>query len=145
MFPLFNVEWSAAEAQAQLKLTPGQSCLLRGQPVGTSHAALHACASAQANHALSPGATLTAVVDGETLHRSTSYRAVSPPGDFTPVAGNPIGIPPGRTEAAADGFWIILRPLTVGTHTIHFSATVPFRDLNFTFSLDQTDHLTVKQ
>jgi hypothetical protein len=68
MFPLFNVEWSAAEAQAQLKLTPGQSCLLRGQPVGTSHAALQACASAQANHALSPGATLTAVVDGETLH-----------------------------------------------------------------------------
>jgi hypothetical protein len=145
MFPVFNAEWSVAEAQSQT--TPGQSCLLPGQPNGTSDAALQACATALANHAANPGATLAADVDGRTLQSLTSYRAVSPPFDLTAVSGNPLITPPapaGPTHAAADGFWIILTPLSRGTHTIHFTATVPFPELNFTFFLDQTYHLTVQ-
>src|SRR5690242_18074155 len=40
MFPTFNVEWSAAEAVAQGKQTPGQTCLVPTQPNGKSYAAL---------------------------------------------------------------------------------------------------------
>ena len=144
MFPLFNVEWSVAEAQAQQQATPGQSCFVPGPPTGTSDAALQACATAGADHATFPGAVLAADVDGKTLHNLTSYRAVSPPFDFTAASGNPFGIPPGPSHAAGDGFWMILRPLSAGTHTIHFSATVPFLELGFTFSLDQTYRLTVQ-
>jgi hypothetical protein len=143
MFPLFNVEWSVAEAQAQQLATPGQSCFVPGAPNGTSDAALQACARAGADHATFPGAVLAANVDGKTLHNLTSYRAVSPPFDLTAVDQNPFGIPAGPTHAVADGFWIILTPLSAGTHTIHFSATVPFPELGFTFVLDQTSRLTV--
>lgn len=60
MFPLLNAEWSVAEAQLQQQTTPGQSCLLPGQPDGTSDAALQACATAIADHATCPGASLAA-------------------------------------------------------------------------------------
>jgi hypothetical protein len=147
MFPVFNAEWSVVEAQAQQQTTPGQSCLLPGQPNGTSDAALQACATAQANHALDSDATLKADVDRVTLQRLTNYRAVSPPFNFTSVPGNPLGVcqPAGcDSHAVADGFWIILTPLRPGPHTIHFAATVPFPELNFTFNTDTTYHLTVQ-
>jgi hypothetical protein len=143
MFPVFNVEWSVAEAQAQEGMTPGQSCVLPGQPDGTTDAALQACATAQADHATFPDATLAAYIDGATLQGVTSYRAVSPPFDFTAANGNLFVIPPGSTHAVADGFWIILTPLSRGSHTIRFTATVPFPELGFTFLLDQTYHVSV--
>jgi hypothetical protein len=145
MFPLLNAEWSVAEAQAQELMTPGQSCFLPGQPDGTTNAVLRACAKAIADHAISPDATMAAEVDGASLRGLSSYRAVSPPFSLTAADGNPFGIPPGRTHAVADGFWIILKPLSQGTHTIHFSVNVPFPELGFTFSFDQTYYVTVQR
>jgi hypothetical protein len=146
MFPVFNVEWSVAEAQAQQMMTPGQSCLIPGPPNGTSDADLLACATAQANHALDVGvgASLEADVDGVTLQNLPNYRAVSPPFDFTAAVGNPFGVPAGPSHAVADGFWIILTPLSPGMHTVHFAATVPFPEINFTFQTDTTYHLMVQ-
>jgi hypothetical protein len=142
MFPLFNVEWSVAEAQAN-----GNACIVPASPSGTSDAALQACATAQANHATAPGAELEAEVDGKTLQSLTNYRAVSPPFDFTSAPGNPLGVcqPTGcNSHAVADGFWIILDPpLGPGKHTIPFVAHVPFPELNFTFKTETTYQLTV--
>jgi hypothetical protein len=141
MFPVFNVEWSVVEAQAN-----GNACIVPASPSGTSDAALQACATAQANHALGSNA-LEADVDGETVQNLTDYRAVSPPFDFTSVPNNPLGVcqPAGcDSHAVADGFWIILTPLSPGTHTIHFAAKVPFPELNFTFETDTTYHLMVQ-
>jgi hypothetical protein len=150
MFPVFNVEWSVAEAEEQREMTPGQSCLLPGQPNGTSDAALQACATAQANHATAPGAELEAEVDEKPLQSLTNFRAVSPPFTFTTVAGNPFGLCPAdgscplRSRAVADGFWIILKsPLPTGKHEISFEAEVPFPELNFTLKTETTYHLTV--
>ena len=146
LFPVFNVEWSVAEAQAQQKMTPGQSCLIPGPPDGTSDADLLACATAQANHALDSDATLEADVDGVKLQSLQNYRAVSAPFTFTTVAGNPFGLCPAdgscplTSRAVADGFWIILTPLSPGTHTIHFKADVPF----FPFTTEVTYTLTVQ-
>lgn len=140
MFPVFNVEWSVAEAQAQQKMTPGQSCVIPGPPNGTSDADLLACATAQANHALDVGASLEADVDGVTLQNLPNYRAVSPPFDFTAAVGNPFMVPVGPSHGVADGFWIILTPLSPGMHTIHFAASVPF----FMFQTESTYHLMVQ-
>ncbi len=147
MFPTFNVEWSDVEAIAQEQATPGQSCLLPDQPYGTSNAALQACATAQADHATAPGATLTAEVDGKPLTNLTNYRAVSAPFSFTAVAGNPFlsSICPDGCDghAVADGFWIMLAPLSPGAHTIHFTASVPFPEIDFTYKNNTTYKLTV--
>jgi len=146
LFPVFNVEWSVAEAQAQQKMTPGQSCVIPGPPNGTSDADLLACATAQANHALDVGigASLEAKVDGVKLQNLPNYRAVSPPFDFTAVDGNPFSVPVGPSHAVADGFWIILTPLSPGMHTIHFAATVPFPEINFKLQEDTTYKLMVQ-
>jgi hypothetical protein len=157
MFPVFNAEWSVAEAQAQQMVTPTQSCLIPDQPNGTSDADLLACATAQANQALDVdlGASLEADVDGVTLQNLLNFRAVSPPFTFTTVGGNPFRLCPAdgscplTSRAVADGFWIILTPLSPGMHTIHFAATVPFPNVNppampFTFTTDATYHLMVQ-
>jgi hypothetical protein len=141
MFPIFNVEWSRVEADT----TPG-TCLVPASPSGNSNAALRACAAAQADHALAPNASLEAAVDHVKIQNLERFRAVSPPFDFTSAPGNPLGVcqPDGcNSHAVADGFWIILKPLSPGKHTIHFAATVPFPEINFTFTADTTYHITV--
>ena len=143
MFPILNVEWSVVEAEAQQQATPGQSCLLPGQPNGTNDAALQACATAQANHVTK----LEAKVDGVSLQGLSNYRAVSPPFNFTSAPGNPLGVcQPGGCDShgVADGFWIMLTPLRPGTHTIQFSGEAFFPELNITFVTGATYHLTVQ-
>jgi hypothetical protein len=140
LFPVFNVEWSFAEADN----TPG-TCPVPANPSGNSDPALQACATAQANHALDSNATLQADVDGKPLQSLTNYRAVSAPFSFTTVAGNPFGLCPAdglcplTSRAVADGFWIMLTPLRPGPHTIHFKVDIPF----FPFTTEATYNLTV--
>ncbi len=155
MFPVFNAEWSVAEAREQQETTPKQSCFIPDLPNGTSAADLLACATAQANQALDEDASLEADVDGVTLQNLPNFRAVSPPFTFTTVARNPFGLCPAdgscplTSRAVADGFWIILTPLSPGMHTVHFAASVPFPKVNppatpFTFTTDATYHLMVQ-
>lgn len=152
MFPVFNAEWSQAEAAAQFQLT-GSICFINGvngKPItGTDFKALSDCAKTQVFKGLPPaGGTLEADVDGQTLPNLTDFRAPSPPPlfTFTTVAGNPFGLCPAlgdcplTTMAASDGFWIILNPLSAGVHTLHFNANVPF----FPFTSDVTYTLTVQ-
>ena len=138
MFPLFNVEWSVVEAEAQ-EMKTGTSCPLpdiNGDPIkGEDYAALSACAIAMAQHGTDSNAELEAEVDGVSLNSLTHYRALSPAPlfTFTTVKGNPFGLCPTispcplRSRAVADGFWIILKsPLPAGKHEIGFEAQVPF-------------------
>ncbi len=134
MFPTFNAEWSVAEAEAALMASGGTtSCFIFGVPIpdingniitGTDDSALRACAVSQAHHALGPGTTLEADVDGTMLVNLAHYEAESPPFDFTSAPGNPLGVP--SSHSVADGFWIILHPLSVGVHKIHFLGTAIF-------------------
>ncbi|MDW3631940.1 MAG: hypothetical protein QOK71_10915, partial [Nitrososphaeraceae archaeon] len=54
------------------------------------------------------------------------YRIDSPAGGFnlTAVANNPVFIPAGNGTAVQDGFWILLKPLKPGEHTITFSGVL---------------------
>jgi hypothetical protein len=135
MFPIFNAEWSVFEAEGALTASGGiTSCFVFGVPIrdingnlitGTDDSSLRACAVSQARHALGPGTTLEAVVDGRTLVNLAHYEAESPPFDFNVVAGNLGGVPE-PSHAVADGFWIILNPLSAGVHTVHFLGTAIF-------------------
>jgi hypothetical protein len=66
---------------------------------------------------------VTLTVDGRTLEEDpTSYRVVSPDFTFRAPQGAVYGIPEGVWQAAADGYYVMLAPLSHGPHTIRFTA-----------------------
>lgn len=50
------------------------------------------------------------------------------------------GANPGEHECVADGFWVLLPPMSVGSHVIHFSGHITEAG----FALDVTYNITVK-
>ncbi|HET9807840.1 MAG TPA: hypothetical protein VFP49_13120 [Nitrososphaeraceae archaeon] len=76
-----------------------------------------------ANNLTNTFANLTVNIDGIEVQNPEQYRIDSPAGGFslTAVAGNPVGIPAGNGTGVQDGFWILLKPLKPGEHTITFS------------------------
>ena len=100
---------------------------------------------------------LEAEIDGVPLEDLYEYRAVSPLFVYGPLPENNVlqffGIdaPAGSTSAglptvvpvpsaAGDGYYLMLAPLPVGQHTIHFRGTF---GAPFNFTLDITYYLTV--
>jgi hypothetical protein len=102
LFPIINGECSTAEGN------------------GNTEADLRACASSQ----MDAVTTLQASVDGVVLTDLQTFRAQSPLYQFTAIDGNPFGIPAGTTDSVADGFWIMLHPLSPGVHTISFAGAL---------------------
>lgn len=85
------------------------------------------------------GATVTCEIDGVAVdaHRVESSTIYS----VDVVEGNVFGYPPGPYHPCVDaGYYVMLTPLSVGSHTIHFAGT----NADGSFGLDVTYHLTVK-
>ena len=74
---------------------------------------------------------LTVNIDGLEIKNPEQYRIDSPAGGFslTAVENNPVGIPAGNGTGVQDGFWILLKPLKPGEHTITFSGALDFRQV----------------
>jgi hypothetical protein len=85
-----------------------------------------------------PEFSMVVTVDGEEVHRIV--RAKSQFFDVQLPEDNVFGEPAGTYRALADGFWVKLRPLSEGEHTIHWVMNAP----NSGFSQDVTYHLTVQ-
>jgi hypothetical protein len=69
---------------------------------------------------------LYAELDGAAVSDNLfGQRIDSPPGlfDITPPADNIFGFAPGTYEAVAGGYWVMLGPLSVGTHTLEFGGS----------------------
>jgi len=86
---------------------------------------------------------LQASVDGVSINLDKA-RAKSPPflftlGDDNIFVGPAIGVPAGTYRALSDGYWVALKPLSVGEHTIEFSGEGAGG-----FSLHVVYHITVK-
>lgn len=61
-----------------------------------------------------------------------------------PIRENTCGVSVGSTrKMAADGYWIMLRPLSPGEHKLHFAGSVTFPDKT-TFGTELTYSLTVE-
>lgn len=62
-----------------------------------------------------------AFVDGEEITISEDNRVGSKPFDFTFPPNNIYGAHSGKTKGAGDGYWLFLKPLSSGIHTIKTS------------------------
>jgi hypothetical protein len=88
-----------------------------------------------------------AIIDGVPVRKLNHYRVESPLFEFGPLPEDNlleffgIDAPAGATSEAVDaGYYILLAPLSVGEHVIHFGGTFD----EFGFSIDTTYHITVK-
>ena len=125
-FSLANSEWSSLEGYA-------------------TEAAQRAEATSWDNHFINP----FCVIDGVAVTNLGSYRVGSPQFSFTapdPWIFSPA--PGGTGTTVADGIHILLAPLSLGSHTIHYGAQWHFAvaagdAFDYDGFYDQTYHLTV--
>jgi hypothetical protein len=69
--------------------------------------------------------TLEASIDGTPLLNLSDYRVQSPVFSVTVPEDNLAGSPSGTyTPMVSDGYWLMLAPLSTGTHTIHLHGVV---------------------
>ena len=126
-FPLVDVESSEAEGN------------------GSTEAELRTGANYFADHAVG----LSCVIDGRPVKHLEKYRVESPLFTFGPLPeNNLLGLPADTTSpAVSDGYFIMLAPLSVGEHTIHFTGAFVFTaaqdGFDFSFTLDITYHINV--
>ncbi len=68
-------------------------------------------------------ATLKASIDGSPVRHLSDHRVQSPIFLTTDPTGAIFGLPAGpSTPNLADGYWVLLPPLSPGKHTVHFEA-----------------------
>ena len=70
-------------------------------------------------------------IDGKSIHNLEQYRVDSPAGgfEFTAVENNPFATPVGDGTGVSDGFWILLKDLKPGPHTISFSGAIDLNEI----------------
>jgi hypothetical protein len=86
-----------------------------------------------------------ATVDGVKLENLESHRVQSLLFNFTYPENNIGGVPPGPSQAIAEGYWVMLHPLATGEHTIHFRGGIvdPTATGAINFVTDVIYHLTI--
>jgi hypothetical protein len=80
-----------------------------------------------------------AEIDEVPVHNLERYLVQSPLFSFTLPEENVWGMPAGTGQSVSNGYYLMLAPLSVGKHQIHFGGT--YTDYNF--SLEITYYLTV--
>jgi hypothetical protein len=97
---------------------------------------------------LAPGISFAATLDGVPVEDLFAFRAQSQPGGFTLRVPNPsfltdLGLAPGnRSTAVADGYFLFLKPLEPGTHTLSFRMIQPGQPdtgVNYTLIVEDGD------
>ncbi len=117
---------------------------------GSTEKELRDCVTAQTDHVVS----VSFEVDGKALRHMEAYRKQSPLYTFGPLPENnmfqDIGLtaPAGTmSPSVADGYYIMLAPLSRGNHTIHYTGKLVFTQaqdgFDYLFYQDITYHLTV--
>ncbi|WP_133300440.1 hypothetical protein [Paraburkholderia lacunae] len=129
LFPVTNAEWSNLEIANK----PNEAVL--NNPSGADlRAALcnnpFPCPPAFSKKALPKSSTLNVTLDGVSINFLDQFHFESPVFSFEPpvpvskfVFYSNINSPPGGTPiSVSDGYWIAIKPLPVGQHTLIFSA-----------------------
>ena len=68
---------------------------------------------------------LSLTIDGVAVADLQRFRVRSPVFQYTAAQGNVFGVPAGTTRSVADGYWVLIRPLSLGTHTVSFGGAFP--------------------
>ena len=77
-------------------------------------------------------------IDGVDLTISENNRVNSPPFDFSFPVNNVFGLNDGPTRGAGDGYWIFLKPLTPGKHTLRTFGTCMSGRIQIGVNIDLT-------
>ena len=135
--PIFNTEWSSIEYPAAPSLTPHPPTTMAAQ-LSLAEGALN-------------GANATSLfcnIDGESVSNLSNYLFTSPQYSFIapnpnvlqdPAAGGWSGNLYGHGTSTAYGYYVIVKPLSHGSHTIHFGASLP----GYGAYIDMTYNITV--
>ena len=67
---------------------------------------------------------LDATVDGVKTQGLSNFRVQSPLFNITYIPNNINGAPIGTTQGISDGYWVMLKPLPAGDHTVHMAGSV---------------------
>jgi len=128
----------------------GAECSSLEDPEGGFHgdtaAEQRTCAKFWADHIVV--ASLFCEIDGVPVKHLASYRFVSPQYQFTAPTPWVFGAVGGTGTSVADGYYLMLSPLSKGAHTIHFGGTFHFSvaagdPFDGDFGIDTTHVLTV--
>jgi hypothetical protein len=89
--------------------------------------------------------SLSLEIDGKPVPDVAQYRVASPVFHTGPLPDDNILNKEAGTDprVASDGYYVMLKPLTVGTHTIRFSGRSFISFLNYSFELDIRYKITV--
>jgi hypothetical protein len=89
----------------------------------------------ESGQAAGPAGTLRVIsceIDGIAVQNLERYRDQSPAVPMVLPENNMVGLPPGQYGMMVDdGYYLVLAPLSVGTHTIHWISTmvlIPYWD-----------------
>jgi hypothetical protein len=113
---------SCALASGKAILLPliNAECDYKAKPNLKTESQLLACAKSE-----NEGITgLDATVDGVKIQGLSNFRVQSPLFNITYIPNNINGAPIGTTQGISDGYWVMLKPLPVGDHTIHMAGSV---------------------
>lgn len=85
-------------------------------------------------------------IDGVNVPDLTKYRFKSGLYNFTMPQDNVLGLAAGTTDSIAEGYWVMLKPLTKGTHELKFGGSVVdvSTTSNINFATEATYHVTVQ-
>lgn len=125
-FPVIDVECSTIEGN------------------GESEGELRDCAKFLADFILPD--SLFCTIDGRSVKQLANFRVQSPLFEFGPLPNNNLlGAPEGSTSpSVSDGIFLMLAPLSVGSHTLHFGGVVDLTEIGGPiFIQDITYHITV--
>lgn len=107
---------------------------------GADQPALASCA----NRNLDPVTNIRCEIDGMPIKKPTKYREQSPMFVYlnlpNPNCGGPVADPAKAYYAVDAGYAVIVKPLSVGQHTIHIGGTFP---QTWGFTVDTTYFVTV--
>lgn len=88
---------------------------------------------------------LSFTVDGKPVANIGDFRVTSPQFTFTAPSPWLFGATGGTGTATGVGYFVMLAPLSVGTHTIHYTGAFKFSDAPEDYiAVDMTYHITVK-
>jgi len=114
--------------------------------LGGTEAERRATAEFYADHI--PTSSLFCTIDGMAVANLSSYRASSPEFAFTAPTPWIFGDEGGNGVSVGDGYYLMLAPLSVGAHTIHFRGAFHFAiaegdPFDADFGVDMTYYVTV--
>ena len=144
-----NERWSTIPAGTALFFALANSECSSLEPTdsgfhGDTAAAQAACATFWSDHI----GDVFFVVDGSPVANIGAYRFVSPQYEFDAPSPWLFGDVGGQGTSVVDGYHVMLTPLSVGQHTVHFGATFHFAAGELgpdpvDLPIDMTYHLTV--